>query len=353
MQASIDSLVQSIRPDGVANQAIQHSQSIISAPSPSIDSRRGSDSTSDHTIEDLAALVSIEDTMYRISGLQNAIQSLHSQVDSSRVGNAILRPGSFQHALWPLSRDEAMEVIDGFREEIDTLYPFINLAELMILLDANYCSIQPQNQADMQTTGWSDMDDSRNLDFLKLIIACGLAARGMKENDISRELMIKVEEKYLRRINCIDVDMKDLAIATMLVRFSSFAKCISNNFANGYESVYSYQNDEIQLAWRKIGAAARMCLELGLHKFKTPTPNSIRTRQAAWVSKMFWCIYVHDRRYSFMTNLPFTFRDEDIDPKLPLPVSNIFHLSPTSLIFDQGQFIAISSADGELWTSGR
>lgn len=36
---------------------------------------------------------------------------------------------------------------------------------------------------------------------------------------------------------------------------------------------------------------------------------------------MFWCVYVLDRRFSFMKNLPFVLRDEDIDPTLPLPVS--------------------------------
>jgi len=69
------------------------------------------------------------------------------------------------------------------------------------------------------------MDDSRNPDFLKLIIACGLAVRGKKENDLSRELMTAVEEKNLRRMNSLDVNMKDLAIATMLIR-SSFISSI-------------------------------------------------------------------------------------------------------------------------------
>jgi Fungal specific transcription factor domain len=90
--------------------------------------------------------------------------------------------------------------------------------------------------------------------------------------------------------------------------------------ADWWKGVYYYQNDELILAWRKIGGAARMCLELGMHKHSGPPTDEIASRRAPWVSKMFWCIYVLDRRYSFMTNLPFTFRDEDIDPKLPLPV---------------------------------
>jgi hypothetical protein len=62
-----------------------------------------------------------------------------------------------------------------------------------------------KHRADFQTAGWSDMDDSRNLDFLKLIIACGLAVRCKKENDLSRELMTTVEEKNSRQMNSLDM----------------------------------------------------------------------------------------------------------------------------------------------------
>jgi hypothetical protein len=34
---------------------------------------------------------------------------------------------------------------------------------------------------------------------------------------------------------------------------------------------------------------------------------------AGWETKMFWCVYILDRRYSFMTSLPFALQDRDID----------------------------------------
>lgn len=60
-----------------------------------------------------------------------------------------------------------------------------------------------------------------------------------------------------------------------------------------------------------------MCLELGLH-------NSTST-EVSWAPKLFWCIYILDRRYSFMLNLPFTLHDADIDRKPPMPVSSCFY----------------------------
>jgi len=37
--------------------------------------------------------------------------------------------------------------------------------------------------------------------------------------------------------------------------------------------------------------------------------------------KLFWSIYVLDRRWSFGTGMPFALQDADIDPLLPEPVS--------------------------------
>ena len=83
------------------------------------------------------------------------------------------------------------------------------------------------------------------------------------------------------------------------------------------KSVYHYQRDNVTLAWRKIGAAAKLCLELGLHRIRNPALEESTPRaQSSWENKIFWCVYVLDRRYSFMANLPFTLQDRDIDFEL-------------------------------------
>lgn len=73
-----------------------------------------------------------------------------------------------------------------------------------------------------------------------------------------------------------------------------------------------------------------MCIELGLHRrdslFKV-VPNEA---ERANVLRMFWAIYVLDRRWSFGTGLPFALQDADIDPNLPEPVS--LHCSLSRLI---------------------
>ncbi len=109
--------------------------------------------------------------------------------------------------------------MEDFLEELETLHPFINVQELMTLLDQVYdYSLPPQKPCkDTQTAGWDDREDSRNLHLLRLIIACALATKGKQDKELSRDLMNVVEENNFRRMRGLDANMKDLAIATMLV----------------------------------------------------------------------------------------------------------------------------------------
>jgi hypothetical protein len=84
--------------------------------------------------------------------------------------------------------------------------------------------------------------------------------------------------------------------------------------------MYHFHQDEEPLAWRIIGLAARMCLNLGLHRRETILRN-FEGEDRSQAVKLFWSIYVLDRRWSFGTGMPFALQDSDIDPTLPEPVS--------------------------------
>lgn len=74
------------------------------------------------------------------------------------------------------------------------------------------------------------------------------------------------------------------------------------------------------MAYRVIGLAARMCLEMGLHRRDALAKSFPNEEQWPEVIKIFWAVYSLDRRWSFGTGLPFVIQDEDIDPNLPEPV---------------------------------
>lgn len=75
------------------------------------------------------------------------------------------------------------------------------------------------------------------------------------------------------------------------------------------------------MAYRLIGLAARMCLEMGLHRKDALVKSFPLENQWTEVTRIFWTVYSLDRRWSLGTGLPFVIQDEDIDPNLPEPVS--------------------------------
>jgi hypothetical protein len=87
------------------------------------------------------------------------------------------------------------------------------------------------------------------------------------------------------------------------------------------QSVYYFQIDEDLLAWRTIGNASRMALEMGLHRRRSLMDNYKSPELQERATKVFWCVYALDRRWSFGTGLSFALNERDIDPELPEPVS--------------------------------
>lgn len=59
---------------------------------------------------------------------------------------------------------------------------------------------------------------------------------------------------------------------------------------------------------------------MGLHRKPTVLKTFPDDAQRSVATRVFWCIYVLDRRWSFGTSLSFALQDRDIDPELPEPV---------------------------------
>lgn len=81
------------------------------------------------------------------------------------------------------------------------------------------------------------------------------------------------------------------------------------------------------MAYRLIGLAARMCMEMGLHRRDALVKSFPNEDQWNDITRVFWTVYSLDRRWSLGTGLPFIIQDEDIDPNLPEPVSTIIPIS--------------------------
>ena len=79
-----------------------------------------------------------------------------------------------------------------------------------------------------------------------------------------------------------------------------------------------------------------MCIEIGLHRAETLFKMFNNDEERSWAIKLFWSIYVLDRRWSMGTGMPFAVQDADIDPSLPEPVSIINIIGYTLLTRNSG-----------------
>lgn len=84
------------------------------------------------------------------------------------------------------------------------------------------------------------------------------------------------------------------------------------------KAMYQFHADDEGTSWRVTGLAARLCIELGLHRREMYEMMTDDERDATTL--LFWSIYCLDRRWSFGTGMPFALQDSDIDTHLPRPV---------------------------------
>jgi hypothetical protein len=121
--------------------------------------------------------------------------------------------------------------------------------------------------------------------------------------------------------------------------------------------MYHFQQGEAYLAWGMLGNAARSCIEMGLHHRETTTTIILNESELKWARRLFWSVYVLDRRFSFGCGLPFAFQDEDIDPCLPelvrIPPRSPQILSDNPLMpsVSAEQFCSLSEEYGDVHTN--
>ncbi|KAF4465340.1 activator of stress 1 [Fusarium albosuccineum] len=190
-----------------------------------------------------------------------------------------------------------------FQEEVESVYPFTDIGEYAIRSQEILDAIRSGNTdlyGPFQSKSISSRTlDSKDLGLVRVAMATGMVIEAHGKNDLSASIVEPVE----RDVSCFltpQVDLKEIQLLTML-------------------SIYYFHSDEELLAWRTIGIAAREILEMGLHRKRGLLDNFIDPDSRRLAIRVFWCVYVLDRRWSFGTSLSFALNMKDLDPELPKP----------------------------------
>ncbi|KAL4921104.1 fungal-specific transcription factor domain-containing protein [Aspergillus aurantiobrunneus] len=210
--------------------------------------------------------------------------------------------------IWAIKRDEALRLCRVYEEEIGIMYPLVEIDQVSHQVSLLYTFMEAAMRTGFMHRGLRGADglEDDSTSLIKLILATTLVVEGGGQSELGRRLYLSVKPVIESKI------WETLDVRTIQIL--------------GLMATYHFHTDEDALAYRIIGVAARMCLEMGLHRRDALAKSFPNEAQWPEIVKVFWSIYSLDRRWSFGTGLPFVIQDEDIDPNLPEPDPSLQYL---------------------------
>ncbi|KIW33619.1 uncharacterized protein PV07_00455 [Cladophialophora immunda] len=224
----------------------------------------------------------------------------HTSVPTKQASSALGGLAVTCHPLLAISQAEALRLIDVYEDECGSVYPLIDIGHLRYFAANFYASANASREPATWRTFQVDQSSKGSLHTLEIVLAIGLVIEGGGTTDLASALVDELEAEIDHRPSGVSVDIPFAEILTLM-------------------SLYQFYREEEVLAWRTIGLAARIALELGLHLHDPPFSTFQSTRERERANRLFWCIYCLDKRWSLGTGLPFALQEADIDPSLPEP----------------------------------
>ncbi|RGP78400.1 activator of stress s 1 [Fusarium longipes] len=188
-----------------------------------------------------------------------------------------------------------------YQEEVESVYPFVDIGE--------YIAKSKEIVEVIQGARSLTEDDglcSKDIALARVAMATGIILDEPGKIELSTAIVDSVETNMSSMLSP-QVDLKEIQLLAMF-------------------SIYYFHSGEELLAWRIIGIAARQALEMGLHRKRSLFDNVKDPDSRRLATRVFWCVYVLDRRWSFGTSLSFALVDKDIDPDLPKPNEEYLYL---------------------------
>ncbi|KAJ5144062.1 uncharacterized protein N7515_002849 [Penicillium bovifimosum] len=192
--------------------------------------------------------------------------------------------------IWTIRREEALRLLKVYEEEIGIMYPLVDIGRITNQANLLYMFIEAATRTGFAQRGLPGHHAGRG---------------GGGESELGQRLYLSVKPY-------IESKLWDSHTIKTIQLF-------------GLVATYHFHTDDDAMAYRLIGLAARMCLEMGLHR-RDALVKSFPNEQWVDITRLFWSIYSLDRRWSLGTGLPFVIQDEDIDPNLPEPDATLPYL---------------------------
>ncbi|KAL9065286.1 MAG: hypothetical protein Q9157_007524 [Trypethelium eluteriae] len=226
--------------------------------------------------------------------------------------------------IYSISKEEAVRLCHVYEEEMGVMYPVMNISLIIRHANLLYTFMDAATRAGVIQTSMQGADaisdDKTNM--LKMTLALALTCEGSGQSVLGQRLYESVRDS-VEAMLFGPADLMSLRVLTLC-------------------AMYHFQCDSETLAWRLIGFSTRLCMELGLHRHETYDVLFTDPNERASIVRLFWAIYVLDRRWAFGTGMPFVLQDGDIDPALDKPGDSSPYLMA---------MIAYSNIGSKVWRS--
>ncbi|KAM5349799.1 hypothetical protein ACJ41O_006304 [Fusarium nematophilum] len=200
--------------------------------------------------------------------------------------------------LWDTKREDAIELINQWCDATGTLYPVVTRQKMLETADDVFRALDNAHNEGAKVNRGSLVEalftDETNK--MKIVMAIGRTVESGGRNDQAQRLFqstTEAVEGLLWNTNTIH-GIQLLALAAM----------------------YYYHLDEEVRTGRIIGFAARLCLEMGLHRRATVESTFSNLEERSTALRTFWSVYLLERRTSLGQGVPFSIQDSYVDPTL-------------------------------------
>ena len=127
-----------------------------------------------------------------------------------------------------MGKDEALRLVSVYAEELDPIYPFLDLAKvfnhLELLLDRLKVPLSVSRaRPDPKIPGF----DIRDSEILMLVLASALIIEGLGQSEVAEYMVDAVEISRNRRAKTRPADLKEVLILTIMVRSDSYLPNVS------------------------------------------------------------------------------------------------------------------------------
>ncbi|KAL7772009.1 hypothetical protein CFE70_001962 [Pyrenophora teres f. teres 0-1] len=177
--------------------------------------------------------------------------------------------------IWSVSKHEALRLVHVWHDEMGVMYPILEVDKLLGYTEMLFTFVEAAARSGLMQGALpgSDAMMDEQISILKLVLAITLVLEGGGKHPLGEKLFANVHKVVDRALS----EPVSLHGITLLV------------------------------------------LTLGLHRRDTYTALFPDPEERAAALRMFWIIYVLDRRWSFGTGMPFALQDADIEKTLPKP----------------------------------